>query len=476
MRKLLNILLLSLVMTLASSGAAAKNWPVTDFGAIGDGTTLNTAFIQKAIDACHAAGGGTVGVPNGRFVTGTLLLKDNVTLHLAKGAALLGSERPEDYRSIDPFTDATGQQRGSCLIGALGAKNIAITGEGTIDGNGIAFQAENLAKRYAKSEIKTLVSNRPFLLRFVKSTDIQLHDVHLRQPAAWTCHFFQCDTLLVEGVKIFSHANKNNDGIDLDSSRHATIRDCDIDTGDDAMCFKSTSPQPCRDIHVSNCRLKSDWGAIKIGTESMGDFSKITVEHCRVYDTRGGGIKLLSADGANISNITIDHIEMDQVDMPIFIRLGERLLTYREAPKQAVGSINNVKISNITATARGLELSRITPPAGIFITGTPGHKVGKLTLEDIHIRLPGGGTAAQASTVVEEQETKYPEFSFFGVLPAFGIYARHVGDLSISNLSIETAASDLRHAALLEDVSQHAWTQVQVNGQARSQPVIKPSR
>lgn len=476
MSKTLRRLIAATLLISVGYGAIDRIWPAAEFGTVGDGATLNTAFIQKAIDTCQAAGGGTVVVANGRFVTGTLLLKDNVTLHIAKDTVLLGSARPEDYRSIDPFTDATGQQRGACLIGALKARNIAITGEGTIDGNGAAFLPENLAQRSPKMGTKGRGANRPFLIRFVQSTQIRVEKIHLRQPAAWTCHLFQCDSITVDGVTIFSHANRNNDGIDLDSSSHAAIKNCDIDTGDDAICFKTTSPQPTHDIQVSDCRLKSEWGAIKFGTESMGDFFNIAVKDCTLHDTHGGGIKILSADGANIRDVTIGNITMENTDMPIFIRLGERLLTYRGAPRQAVGSIDRITISSVTATARSSAQSRVAPPAGIFITGTPGHAIGRVTLNNIRIRLPGGGTAVQSAAVVEEQESKYPEFSFFGVLPAFGLFARHVDHLDIANLAMNTLSPDHRHPARLEDINHLTWSQVQANGQDLPTPADKLTR
>ena len=226
---------------------------------------------------------------------------------------------------------------------------------------------------------------------------------------------------------------------------------------------------------VSGCHLKSDWGAIKIGTESMGGFYDILVKDCTVHDTRGGGIKLLSVDGANIRNVTITNIDMTDVDMPIFVRLGERLRVYRDAPKQSVGRIENVTLGNIKATARSINDSRVSPPAGIFITGVPGHRIGEITLRDISIQLPGGGTAAQGANGVAEQATKYPEFNFFGVLPAFGLYARHVDHLVVSNLAFDVRSPDHRCPALLADVEHFTWTDVRVNGRALPKPVMKPN-
>ncbi|WP_066631509.1 glycoside hydrolase family 28 protein [Labilibacter marinus] len=434
---------------------------IVDYGAVADSLTVNSAAIQKAIDECNAAGGGTVVIPAGNFISGTVLLKDNVTLHLEKDAQLIGSKNPQDYITIDPFTDAVNQVRGKCLVGAENVTNIAITGEGTIIGRGQLFKRPELLKTMKelgidKKELNSFAVNRPFLIRLVKSKDIRVEGVHLKDPAAWTLHIFQCQGILVDGIDIYSHAHKNNDGIDLDSSRDAIIRNCNINSGDDAVCIKSTSPLPTRDVHVSNCKLKSDWGTIKFGTESMGDFKNILVEDCEIYDTRGGGIKILSMDGANIDSITIRNLKMTNVEMPLFIRLGERLRTYRNAPKQKVGSIDNIVVENITAIVRDTADCRINPPSGVLITGTPNHRIGKVTLRNFDISLPGHGTKAQAKNIVAEDETRYPEFSFFGVLPAKAMFARHIESLDTDELNFKVLNKDQREDVILIDVEKNS--------------------
>lgn len=427
---------------------------VSDYGAIGDGKVINTVAIQNAIDDCHTEGGGTVTLENGNYVSGTLLLKDNVNLHIAEDAKLIGSSNPLDYQSIDTFTDATGQERGNCLIGAKNATHISVTGKGTIDGNGEAFLTKNIKAKIKELNIidtKGFGTNRPFLLRFVNSSQIKVQDVHLRQPAAWTCHFFESNDILVENVTIYSHAHKNNDGIDLDSSYDAVIRNCDINTGDDAICLKTTSPKPTYNIQVSDCKLKSDWGSIKFGTESMGDMYNINIKNCHIYDTKGGGIKILSVDGANIHDVTIDGIQMDRVDMPIFIRLGERLRTYRDANKQDVGTITNIFIKNVKGGTRVLDSSRVNPPSGILISGTPNHKIGNIVLENIELELPGGGKEEHTMVRVEEDETRYPEFSFFKVLPAYGLYGRHIDSLQSNKVVFTITGNDKRDPQVLVD-------------------------
>lgn len=460
-------------VVLVSSCQKQTVWNVKDFGAIDDSKTLNTVAIQNAVDACSKAGGGTVTLDGGTFLSGTILLKDNVNFNITENTVLLGSINPNDYPVVDPFIDATGQFRGQCFIGAIDVNNVSITGKGTINGQGEMFTPGNVKKtikklgltiikpdfssiiskdsKYVNNNIR--YSNRPFLVRLVRATKVKMKNIHLRQPAAWTLHLFQCDEFEIDGIDIHSHANRNNDAIDIDSSTHGVIKNATIDSGDDAICFKSTSPKPSSDIEVYDCKISSHWGAIKFGTESMGDYKNITVRDCFIHDTRGGGIKMLSVDGANIDNVLIENITMENVEMPIFVRLGERGLTYRGVAKKPVGSINNVVIRNIKAYVSDLPKLRLTPTSGFFFTGTPNHKIGSIKFENIEVSLPGGGTAEDAKIVVPENETQYPEFTKLGATPSYGVYARHIDKLETKNIKFTLRSEDKRKEIVLVDVN-----------------------
>lgn len=448
-------------ITVAQREKLPNEYYVEDYGAVADGETMNTKMIQKAVDECCAAGGGIVTLRSGIYLSGTIQLKDNVTLKVCRGAILRGTIDPMEYYNIDHFVDATGQSRGECLVGAIDAKNIAIIGNGLIDGEGEFFKANLTRKRLqswgrSESDVDKYSTVRPFLIRIVNCDGVYLKEISLRNPGAWTCHLFESSNIEVENISINSHVNSNNDGIDLDSCSDVLITGCDIDTGDDAMCIKSTSSKPCENVVIKNCRLKSDWGAIKMGTESMGDYRNITISDCEIYDTNGGGIKILSVDGSNIYNVKISKINMINVDMPIFIRLGERLRTYRNAPQREVGSIDELYITGVTATTKSLADSKIMPPSGIFITGTPKARIGRVVLNYIDITLPGGGKVDDARRVVAEDETRYPEFSFFGVQPAYGIHARHVKRLEVKSVKFHLTGDDKRPIYKYEDVD---WTE-----------------
>lgn len=416
---------------------------VLDFRAQGDGVSLDSGAIQAAVDACHELGGGEVVVPKGTYLSGTVLLKDGVTLRLEEGATILGSTDFNDYKNPDFFVDATGQERGWCLIGLIDVKDAAIVGEGTIDGRGDLFQGR-----------------RPFLVRVVRSEDIRIEGVRLRNSAAWVCHLFQSRRITIRGIEIYSHANRNNDGIDIDSTTDVLIEDCTIDTGDDAVCIKATSPLPTQNVLVRNCRLKSDWAAFKLGTESMGDFKHIRFVDSVIHDTEGGAIKILSMDGCRLENLTINNITVTNTDMPIFIRLGERLNKYRETEARTPGHIKGVSISNVTIETSAT--GRLEAPTAIVIVGertaATTHMIEDVAIKHVRIQLEGGGRAEEVSQVVERtRRNNYPEYIFMfdpeakRVFPAYGIYARHVRGLTFDDVLIETREPDSRPFVVLEN-------------------------
>ncbi len=280
------------ISLLVSAAHAATTIDVTQAGAVADGKTLNTSAIQKAIDDCSAAGGGTVNFPAGQFVTGTIQIKSNVTLHLDEHATLLGSTNPDDYRNLDPFIDGSGHPLGHALIVAIDAQNVGLEGKGTVDGQSPAL----------KKNQKTY-NVRPFLLRWVRCGNISIRDVHLTNPGSWTLNFAQVQNATVDGVTIRSRGQgmPNNDGIDIDSSHDVHIHNCDIISGDDALCMKATSTtQSSHDIEASNCKLSSHTNAIKLGTESIGGFANISVSNCQITKTDMSGIALYEVDGADL--------------------------------------------------------------------------------------------------------------------------------------------------------------------------------
>lgn len=428
-----------LLAALPAMAGADKRIDATQAGVVGDGTTLNTASIQKVIDDCSAAGGGTILFPAGRYLTGTIQIKSNVTLRLEDQATLLGSTEAADYRNLDPFIDGSGNPLGHALIVAMNAENVGIVGKGTVDGQSPKLKAKQ--KPYAM---------RPMLLRWVRCNQVTVRDVRLTNPGAWTLNFFQTQGIVVEGVTIRSRdlGMHNNDGIDLDSCENVQVRHCDIISGDDAFCIKATSAgKPSRNIVASDCKLSTRCNAIKLGTEAIGGFENISVSRCQITNTKMSGIALYSVDGSELKNVAISDITMDGVIVPISIRLGARLKTFREGdqPKPTPGKLRDVTIKNVTA--KNIEM------IGMLINGIPGYPVEALTLENIQLELPGGGSAEAAKISLSEKEKAYPEFNMFGkTLPAYGIYVRHVRGVKFNNVRTSLLKPDARPATVFIDV------------------------
>jgi polygalacturonase len=422
---------------LSAQQTPRREFSVAKFGALADGRTPDTEPIQKAIDTCSAQGGGTVHLPAGRYLSGSILLKNRVTLHLDDGAVLLGSPNPADYRLIDPFREGTGNELGYAFVSAVDATDVGVSGPGIIDGQG----KEVLAALKSGER-----NRRPFLLRFVRCNNVTLKDVQLRQSAVWTVHLSQCHNVSAERLNINSHAGSNNDGIDIDSCELVHVNECDIDTGDDAICLKTTSQLPCRDVTITNCRLRSNCATIKAGTESAGNFDNIRISNCQLLDARLGGIKLLSVDGAILQNVDISDVTMLAGHIPIFLRLGGRLKTFRPGdPKKDVGMLRNISIRGFKATAEG---------PGMVMSGIPGHPIQKVVMDDIDLNLAGGASKEDAAAMLPEAIEAYPEITMFGKhLPASLLYARHVAGLEITRLTSTFAQPDERPEKVMLDVT-----------------------
>ena len=444
--------ILLFILTLACIHTSqAKIYNVKDFGAVGDGKNMDSPSIQKTINACTANGGGTVIIPKGTYLSATIIIKDNVTLHLEEGTLLLGIPDLTKYDMVDPFTEGLGIQVGRTFIAAVDAKNIAIEGAGVIDGQGSALKAKHIETDTRPEGDRW--GERPFLLRIIRCQNVRVEDITLKYSASWTSHYAQSKDIKINNVKILSKGVAHNDGIDIDGCERVSITNCDVESGDDALCFKTThSKYPCRDIVVDNIRLKSNQAGLKMGTESMAPFENIKITNCHIYDTNNGGIKLFSVDGAYLQNVLISDITMDNIRTPILLRLGSRLNVFRKSEdvKQLTGILRNVVLRNIKA--KSAEQTQLTSASGILMTGVPGHDIQDLTMENIEIELPGGGTVAESYHSVPEAIDQYPEVKTFGpTIPAYGIWMRHVNGIKMSNISFKVEKADLRPVLVAED-------------------------
>lgn len=411
-------------------------------------------------------------------MTGTIHLKSNVNFSLDYGARILGSLNIEDY-PVDNVIHP--RENGPwCLIYAENATNITISGLGEIDGRGTV---ENFLRTMTR-EGET--SKRPRLLRMVNCDGLTFSGVTYLRPAFWGLHLIDSRNIHFDGIKaLFRGNNYNNDALDIDGCENVLIENCDVDSGDDAICLKSTK-NPCRNIVVRNCWISSGTAAVKFGTSSRGGFIDVNVSNCYMHNCPMGAIKLQIVDGGTLENVEISRIKMDRVGSPVFIRLGNRGRTYTKGiegnqradvePEGApIGTVKNIVIRDIVANveidltppgsqhtpeeervARELrpdELDRAFAKAGpIMIAGIPGHLIENVRLENIKVSYPGGGTEKDAKNEIAEDIARYPEQFFFGRLPAWGAYVRHAKNITFSNVQMDTRAADAREKIVLDDV------------------------
>ena len=413
--------------------------------------TANTANvgdygIQSRIDAASAAGGGVVTVAPGRYLdVRPIVLKSNVTLNVAAGAVLHATTNLSAYALMP------GEDRGA-FISASDATNVAIVGTGRIECAGDRMpKLQGVPRRWRG-------------VHFRRCRGVRIEGVTLANSYFWGCYLQQCEDVVIRKMKIFSHANFNNDGLDLEV-RNALVEDCDIDSDDDSIVFKNFDRGfLVENVEVRRCRVGGNTNSIKIGTETTGDFRNIFIHDCIVsprqnsdvwplsYDVPGldmsvpsgkGGIVIASVDGGTIDGVRVRDIVMEGVETPIYVRLGRRRGGDRES------GIRNVLVENIKAKA----VSRIA----CSVTGVPGEPARRpenIVLRNIAIDVPGGTSDDdRLEEPVPECETGYPSPRNFRyhLLPACGVYIRHADGVKLENVTVTRRSPDVRPDFVRDD-------------------------
>lgn len=449
----------------------AQRLYVTDFDTKGDGVTLCTRNLQAAIDSANATyrrtgTKQTVVVPPGQYVSGTLYLKSGVTLHLERGATLLGSTNPFDYVK-DPAV------RWTAFIFAIMQHDIGITGQGTIDGRG--WEVANNMVSYIHLGLvddplkydRPNESNRPENIHFLECENIVISGITLRNPASWNQQYDRCRHLLIENLTVDSKSYWNNDGVDIVDCQHVVIRNCNIDAADDVFCFKSHKADGLsEDVLVENCTGRSSANGIKFGTMTRGTFRHFRFRNITIYDTYRSAITIASVDGGALQDIVIDGLRATHTGNPIFLRFAERRQGIVEPCLKDI-TIRNVYVevpadkpdAGYNYEGPVEDLPRNISPSSIV--GTPGHRIENITLENVEIHYPGGsdssyafcGSDPESLAAIAERTTQYPEFSMFKELPAWGLYLRHADNVVLRNVRMTLADRDYRPCIVADDVN-----------------------
>jgi polygalacturonase len=504
---LLSFALPALAIAAKKPAGVSGRFDVKTFGAKGDGTTLDTAAINKAIEAAAAAGGGTVLFPAGTYASYSIRLKSHVSLYLDHGATILaadppavgepGGYDPPEPNEHDRYQDFGHSHWHNSLIWGEGLEDISIIGPGKIFGRGLSSGGGRRARlpgeprprptprpadatprppdpgyggTEARDYLPAGVGNKAIGLKNCKN--VTLRDISIYHGGHFAILATGVDNLTIDNLKI----DTNRDGMDIDCCRNVRISNCSVNSPhDDGICPKSSYAlgynRPTENLTITNCYVSgfeegslldatykrnatnpgAPTGRIKCGTESNGGFKNITISNCVFEYCRG--LALESVDGAAIEDVTISNITMRDIgNTPIFVRLGRRMRGPENTP---VGVIRRVNISDIVA-------SGVTARQGVLIVGIPDHPIEDLRLSNIRIAYLGGGTKEDAALTPPEEETAYPEPSRFGVLPAYGFFVRHVKGFDLHHAEVTYDKEDLRPAAVFDDVDRMTLENVKV--------------
>ena len=412
--------------------------------------TNQTAAFQKEIDELSATGGGTLRIPSGEYVVSSLRIKSGVTLHLDRNAFLYGATNECEYvRYVNKGDTAYS------VVYAEAATNVAVVGEGVIDGRGRLHQRHRDHKLHPGWDD----------LYFQDCKNVRVEGVTLRNPSSWCCFFRGCDGVVARKVKIFNHCNWSNDGIDIESS-NVLVEDCDIDSEDDSLVMKAREPwRVVENVVVRNCRLSCNAEHIKIGTESLGTFRNILVEDCDVacrtpkcatsnylgfpgvitLQAALSAISLFVVDGGNMEDVTVRRIKVGEgIITPICIRQGGR----KERQLPGKGFMRDILIEDVKMSVPSVSA------VACSITGLPELRPQNITLRNVGLLFKGGGRAADAvQKITEEYPARYPApyYVFRSTVPAYGFYLRHADNIRFENVTLRVMDPDEARPPIIAD-------------------------
>lgn len=441
------------------NGAAAEP---EQFGYQGTGKA--TAAIQAAIDAVAAQGGGVVRLANGDYISGTIDFHSNVCLEIGKGARLLGSTDLADYpdRIAKRRTVMdTNMEMNQSLIFAEGCENICLRGEGTIDGRGSRAN-------FPGDETAGSTPGRPFLIRVIDCSDVTVTGITLKDSPCWMQNYLNCDRVLIDHITVENQANFNNDGIDIDGCRRVLVRGCKISSGDDSICFKGASLRPCEDVVVEDCECYSSCNAVKIGTDTQGDFRNFLVRRCRIGGVSeqmrrvkvvgaDSGVTFDMVDGGTAENLFVEDVEIIRSRSPLYMRMDDRGRVLPEDPKPPVGTLRNIVFANITGEDNG--------PRGSYFLGIPAKSIERVLLYNVHLQMHPTALPPTTEEEFGEMYGVYPDAHMLGEAqslkpqdgtirsgdaPAYGLWAKYVDGLELSDYQVTLTDDDPRPEYLLE--------------------------
>lgn len=398
------------------------------------GPANSSAGIQRAIDAAAEKGGGTVYVPAGRYVCGTIRLKSRISLWIDNGASLMMSPNDADFDAAEqlPYNPASDRATSRFRFGFLTGEDlddVTIFGQGTIDGNRTR-------------------SGGPKPISLKRCRRVAIRDIAMRNAGSYNISLLGCEDVRISGVSI---RNGFSDGIDPDCCKYVRISDCFVESVDDAICLKASPALGERvsteHVTVENCVLRTASIHLKCGTESLGDFRNIAFSNCSLVGGMGDrhgnpGVALYSVDGGQLRGVTVSNITMQNVGIPIALRLGAR---GTGQPQPVPGILEDISFENIVAT--GARRPSV-------IAGIPEARIRGVHIGDLRVSLARAGAASADAAPIPEKAAAYPDPTMFGELPAYGFYLRHARRISLHQIRIESAAGERRPGIVTDDVEE----------------------
>lgn len=402
---------------------------IKEYGAIGDGEAVVTTNIQQAIDDAYTQGGGQVYIPAGIFKTGSLTLKDNVELHISSGAILSFSTDPKDYGVVNSRWEGWEKPVYASCLYAKDSQNIAVSGFGTIEGNGSVWWD---VFRNHRDDLKY---PRPKTISFEECSNITIRDITILNSPSWTLNPIKCHNITIDNINIKNPKDSpNTDGIDPESCTNVRITNCNIDVGDDCIALKSgveDTPErvSSENIVISNCTMVHGHGGVVIGSEMSGDIRNVTITNCVFQDTdRGIRIKSRRGRGGTVEDIRISNIIMDNVMCPFVMNLF-----YFCGPRgkdKYVWDKNPYPITIETPTFRRIHMANITARncharAG-FIYGLPENAIEDITFDNINIAMIEEAIPGQAAMATGVEKTTHK-----------GFYIGNAKDIQFNRVTLE---------------------------------------
>jgi len=409
---------------------------------------LATPAIQRAVEACAAAGGGTVRLAKGDYISGTIDLRSGVMLEIAEGSRLVASIDLNDYperKARRPTVQDSNMGMNQSLIFAEGCERVGLCGKGMIDGRGTKTN-------FPGEQTIGATPGRPFMIRMLDCKNVVIRDLRMQDSPCWMQNYLNCEDLIIDGIHVENQSNHNNDGIDIDGCRRVIVRNVFINAEDDGLCFKGASQRNGENILIENCEFYSSCNALKFGTDSQGDLRNVLVrnvvlggpsDQMRSIKRRkaDGGISWETVDGGTVERILVHDVKIVRAESPLFLIISDRGRVRPEQKRPGPGNLRHLVYDRISGENNGMR--------GSFFTAIPEKHIEHILLRDVNLAMSPATEPVLEAAKVPDGRDLYPDPHMFStVMPAYGLWARNVRHLTLQRVRFTVSGKDPRPALI----------------------------